>query len=98
MCDEIRRFYLATYNSNYRNNGNENSNIGQELDVFILAYSIPLEFSKLNIQSRVPKFTSAHEAHIGMSKTDFISKYFNDNKLKIEIDTHSATRQVYYII
>jgi hypothetical protein len=53
--------------------------IGQEIDAFVLTDSIPSEFSKYKIQSKVLRFTSTHGAYIGMSKTDFINKYFNDN-------------------
>ena len=62
-----------------------NGRIGQELDAFILTDSIPLEFSPYKIQSRVPKFISTNGAYIGMSKTDFINKYFSDNESKIKL-------------
>lgn len=61
-----------------------NGRIGQELDAFILTDSIPLEFSPRKIQSRFQKFISTYGAYIGMSKTDFVSRYFNNNESKTE--------------
>lgn len=76
-----------------------NGRIGQELDAFILTDSIPLEFSPYKIQSRVPKFITTYGAYIGMSKTDFINKYFSDNESKKKLGSiYAQYDSIYFII
>lgn len=61
-----------------------NGRIGHEFDAFFVTDSIPAEFYKHRIHSKIPQFVSTNGAHIGMRREDFMNLYSAKNNMGLD--------------